>query len=63
MDPKSSLSDRRQFLKLAGLGSAGAAAVFAAPEAEAAAPEGPRGDADVPLQSDHVQAYYRLARF
>ncbi|WP_119461920.1 twin-arginine translocation signal domain-containing protein [Rhodospirillaceae bacterium SYSU D60014] len=53
---------RRDFLKLAGLGTvAGAAAVAGAPEAaEAAAPEEAKPGYQ---ETEHVKRFYSLARF
>lgn len=57
------VTDRRSFLRLAGLGSvAGGAALVAgqgAAEAETAADDKDR----LYKETDHVKTYYRLARF
>lgn len=57
------VSDRRAFLKLAGLGvaSGGAALASAVKPAEAVAPEADR-DA-LYRETEHVKTYYKLARF
>ncbi|HZD91995.1 MAG TPA: formate dehydrogenase accessory sulfurtransferase FdhD [Pseudolabrys sp.] len=52
--------DRRGFMRLAGLGGAGASLGIGACEATAAASE--RKDGDY-RETEHVQTYYRLARF
>ncbi|MCI0429730.1 MAG: twin-arginine translocation signal domain-containing protein [Rhodospirillales bacterium] len=58
-----SRSDRRGFLKLAGVGAlaGGAAALGATKKAEAKAAEAPSGRGY--RETDHVRTYYRTARF
>lgn len=53
---------RREVLRLAGLGAVGGAAGLVVPgrKAEAAAPPPPSGGYRV---TEHVETYYRLARF
>jgi hypothetical protein len=60
---KVSKSDRRDFLKLAGVGAvAGGAAVLGAPKkAEAAAADAPAGRGY--RETEHVKKFYRSARF
>ena len=60
---KVSKSDRRDFLKLAGVGAvAGSAAALGAPKmAEAAAADAPAGRGY--RETEHVKKFYRLARF
>lgn len=57
-------SDRRDFLKLAGLGTAaaGGAVVASATGAEAAEPEAGKSSAGY-RESEHVKAFYASARF
>ncbi len=54
-------SDRRSFLKLAGIGAAGAAVMAASAQSADAAllPEGGSGYS----KTEHVQKFYDLARF
>jgi hypothetical protein len=54
--------DRRLFMKLAGLGAAGASMGLAAKEAKAGEAAAP-GDAVGYRETEHVKAYYRMARF
>jgi anaerobic selenocysteine-containing dehydrogenase len=60
---KGSKSDRRDFLKLAGIGAvAGGAAVLGGPKkAEAAAVDAPSGRGY--RETEHVKKFYRSARF
>ena len=60
---KVSKSDRRDFLKLAGVGAgAGGAAVLGGPKkADAAAAEAPSGRGY--RETEHVKKFYRSARF
>ena len=60
---KASKSDRRDFLKLAGVGAvAGGAAVLGGPKkADAAAAEAPSGRGY--RETEHVKKFYRSARF
>lgn len=60
---KVSKSDRRDFLKLAGIGAvAGGAAVLGGPKkAEAAAVDAPSGRGY--RETEHVKKFYRSARF
>ena len=56
-------SDRRNFLKLAGLGGvAGGAALVSGKTVEAAEPETPRPGTGY-AETDHVKAFYKSARF
>ncbi|MDF2764644.1 MAG: twin-arginine translocation signal protein [Rhodospirillales bacterium] len=60
---KASKSDRREFLKLAGIGAvAGSAAALSGPKkAEAAAADAPSGRGY--RETEHVKKFYRSARF
>ena len=55
-------TDRRSFLKLAGLGAAGTAAALTGAPAGAAA-SGAAGPSDGYSETDHVRKFYELARF
>jgi hypothetical protein len=54
--------DRRLFMKLASLGAAGASLGLAATEAVAADAPAPGEQAGY-RETEHVKAYYRMARF
>ena len=60
---KVSKSERRDFLKLAGIGAVagGAAALGRAENAEAAAPDAASGSGY--RETEHVKKFYRSARF
>ena len=60
---KVSKSDRREFLKLAGIGAAagGAAVLGGAKKAEAATADAPAGRGY--RETEHVKKFYRSARF
>jgi hypothetical protein len=53
--------DRRLFMKLAGLGAAGASIGFAA--SEASATEASAAEHGGYRETEHVKAYYKMARF
>ena len=55
-------TDRRTFMKLAGLGAAGASIGLGASEAQAAEPGATEGHAGY-QETEHVKAYYKMARF
>lgn len=60
---KGSVSDRRDFLKLAGLGTlTGGAALLVKGEAQAAVSEEGQTN-DLYRETEHVKTYYELARF
>lgn len=62
--PEDALTDRRGFLKLAGLGSVAGGATLAASvvtDAEAATADAPAGDGY--SETDHVKTFYQTARF
>jgi hypothetical protein len=60
---KGSGSDRRDFLKLAGLGTlTGGAALLATGQAQAAVRDEDKKD-DLYRVTEHVKTYYELARF
>jgi hypothetical protein len=54
--------DRRSFMKLAGLGAAGASIGLGATEAIAAEADAKQEHAGY-RETEHVKAYYRMARF
>ena len=54
-------TDRRSFLKLAGVGAAGAVAVAAG--AQSASAEAPQDGDAVYRETDHVRKVYELSRF
>ncbi len=57
-----SAADRRDFLKLATVGTVlGGAAIVTGGKVEAAAPATPEGGGY--RETDHVKTYYKLARF
>jgi hypothetical protein len=56
------MSDRRSFLKLAGLGTVGTAAAAASSVTASAEPLAPKGNGDY-RETDHVKRVYDLARF
>lgn len=56
-------AERRQFLKLAGLGAAGAAATVAGAEPAAAAVKAEKPGKQGYRETPHVRTYYELARF
>jgi len=57
-----SKTDRRSFLKLAGLGTVGTVAAAASTMSATAQDLAPSGNGDY-QESDHVKRYYELARF
>jgi hypothetical protein len=61
-DNESKQPDRRLFMKLASLGAAGASIGLAAKEAVAAETPAPGEQAGY-RETEHVKAYYRMARF
>ncbi len=63
-EPESPKAERRQFLKLAGLGAAaGAAATVAGAEPAAAAADAAKPAKQGYRLTPHVRTYYELARF
>ena len=55
-------TDRRSFLKMAGLGAAGTAAVMSGSSASKASGDAP-GSAGGYTETDHIRKFYELARF
>ena len=58
-----SKSDRREFLKLAGLGSVAGAAALVAGESPAQADEKAPSKRSLYRETDHVRKYYELSKF
>ncbi len=57
------IADRRNFLKLAGIGTLTGGAALALGKTSATASEAPSGDGVSYRETDHVKTFYKTARF